>query len=361
MAMVASGEVVSWMAAQSAAIGPDRVNTRGAGRLARAVARDLSMHHYQLFGGVIASELEFPELPAAGDGRADWTLRCRNGPHPVESLPHVGSESVMQGVRVALQGSPSRFLLQYDDTGTFELADGGRAITWYRPCFTTPDPGNVRTDVLGRVMAVALHTAGVPTLHGSGVSVGGTAVAFLAPKLHGKSTTAAALVRAGAELLGDDILAITPGDRPMVLPAVPAVNLWHDSARRLDHEAAPADATRKTRVDWDALGTRARAPVPLGALYLLRPVPDGATAQVTRERLSPVPAALALMGQAKIGELLGVAGAKSLMEQLARVTAAVPVYRLSVPRELGRLDELVARMGEWHDTPLRLPDTADVS
>ncbi len=67
-----------------------------------------------------------------------------------------------------------------------------------------------------------------------------------------------------------------------------------------------------------------------------------------------VAAALALVGQAKVGGLLGPTNAAGLLEQCARLSAEVPVYRLAIPRELDRLDELVRRIGEWHDAPLQL-------
>ena len=309
------------------------------------------MHHYQLFGGVLASEIEFPELPAARPNDARWTLTSTAALPASDPLPLLGVESVMDGVQVALRGAHTRFRLLYDDTGVFEISDGGRTIVWHRPAGPPVNLASVRSDVLGRVMAVALSADGILTLHGSGVVVGGKGVAFLAPKLHGKSTTAAALVRAGAQLLGDDMLAVTFGKPPMVLPGIPAVNLWRDSVDRLHPSAVATDATRKQRIDWDELGTRADAPVPLAAVYLLGPVRAESGAHVRRQPMPPVAAALALVGQAKIGGLLGPANAAVLLEQAARLSADVPVYRLTVPRELDRLDELVRCMGEWHDAP----------
>ncbi len=313
------------------------------------------MYHYHLFGDVLASELQFPELPAADEAPSRWRLTCSTVAPPADLLGHLGVEPVTEGVRVALSGSPTRFRLRYDDTGTFEITDRGRTITWYGPD-DRADAHDVRTDVLGRVMAVALHAEDVPTLHGSGVSLGGTGIAFLAPKLHGKSTTAAALVRAGAALLSDDILAVVPAASPLVLPGVPTVNLWHDSAERLTARSDGHDAARKQQVDWDTLGRRASGAVPLGAVYLLHPARPGVG--VRRDRLPPVAATLALVGQAKIGVLLGGAAAPALVRQLSQVTATVPVYRLTVPRELDRIDEIVACMTRWHDVSLELAGTA---
>lgn len=311
------------------------------------------MNHYHLFGRVFASDIAFPELPEAPAHDPYWHLTTREGSAPSRGeLAPMGVEPVMDGVRVSLYGDARRMRLEYGDTGVFEISDHGRTVDWYPPPDGAPDPGDVRKDVLGRVMAVALHAAGIPTLHGSGVDLGGAAVVFLAPKLHGKSTTAAALVRAGGRLLGDDILAVIPGDPPEVLPAVPAVHLWRDSAGRLQASDPDHDTTRKQRVDWVHLGDRATQSTPLDAVYLLSPVSPDRERAPTRHRLPSVMAALALVGQAKIGALLGAGGAAVLLEQLSLVSGAVPVYRLSVPRDLARVDELVAHMAEWHGVEL---------
>ncbi|HEX8723789.1 MAG TPA: hypothetical protein VF737_00210 [Gemmatimonadaceae bacterium] len=312
------------------------------------------MYRYHLFGQTFASDIEFPELPAAPSGEARWTLTSTSAAPSTDPLPLLGGEPVMDGVGVSLRGALARYRLAYDDNGTFEIFDGGRTIVWHRPSGGAPDLVGVRSDVLGRVLAVALHAEHVLTLHGSGVTLGARGVAFLAPKLHGKSTTAAALVRAGAQLLGDDILAVTPGAKPTVLPGIPAVHLWRDSVAQLHQAGSGEDATRKQRVDWEALGTRAAEPVPLDAVYLLGPVRAGPEVRVTRARMGAVPAALALLGQAKIGALLGPTNAEALLDRCARLADAVPVYRLTVPRELDRLDELVRRLGEWHDAPMHV-------
>ena len=42
---------------------------------ARRGGRELEMHHFRAFGGVLASELHFPELRPAAPSPPDWTLR----------------------------------------------------------------------------------------------------------------------------------------------------------------------------------------------------------------------------------------------------------------------------------------------
>ena len=209
----------------------------------------------------------------------------------------------------------------------------------------------VRLHVIGRVLATALHAAGLFCLHGSGVVVEGGAIGFLAPRFWGKSTLAMALARAGAGLLSDDTLAVHPDDVPVKLwPGVHSVRLWGDSAERIAGDdpaegASPFEVKRTfTRLPEHLL---AREPVPVSAIYLLAPnLGTGPVAQ--RESLAPVPAAAALVGHAKIGALLGRSEAPVVLDRAVRIASRVPVYRLDLARDFARLSAVVMQLTEWH-------------
>src|SRR5690606_20856569 len=100
----------------------------------------------------------------------------------------LGAAPVDVGVEVRLFRIPGGFRLTYDDTGSFDVLSEGAEVVWYRV------PGvaisAVRTDLLGRVLALALHSAGIYCLHASAVELAGSAVGFMAPKFRGKSTLA---------------------------------------------------------------------------------------------------------------------------------------------------------------------------
>lgn len=104
----------------------------------------------------------------------------------------------------------------------------------------------------------------------------------------------------------------------------------------------------KLQRGWDDAERIAPSPVPFAAAYLLAPFTPDATRPVRRERLSHVPATLALLGQAKIGTLLGPTWRAALLSQFAEMATAVPVYRLEVPRDYGRLAELTDTLWSWH-------------
>jgi hypothetical protein len=313
------------------------------------------MPDYHLFGGVLRSEVEFPELTPEAAATPDWSLHRLNALPDVPGLSRLGTEDVDAGVTVTLFRAGRALRLAFDDTGVFDISADGRRIDWTAP--SEPDMEAVRKDILGRVFAVALDQEDVATLHGSAVAIGEVAVAFLAPKFHGKSTTATALVNAGGRLLADDLVPVTPGDRPMVLPSVPVVQLWADSAARVAGDAAPVtpdQVSPKLQVTWQGAARNATEAYPLAAVYLLAPVKSDAGQRVNRVLLSGVEAALSLLGQTKVGALLGVERRAELLHRLVALGERVPVYRLEIPRDFDRIGELTSMLLGWHaaDAPV---------
>ena len=69
-----------------------------------------------------------------------------------------------------------------------------------------------------------------------------------------------------------------------------------------------------------------------------------------RIRLSAVEGALAMLGQAKVGNLLGVERRAELLQATGELADRIPVYRLEVPRDFERLPELTAALWSWHAT-----------
>ena len=78
--------------------------------------------------------------------------------------------------------------LDFTDTGIFDVSNDGRSMRWYP--LPDSDPDAAALDVIGRVLAVCFHASGLVCLHGSAVALDSGTIAFLAPKFHGKSTTA---------------------------------------------------------------------------------------------------------------------------------------------------------------------------
>ena len=307
------------------------------------------MNTYQVFGGVLRSELEFPELDTSTRGDADWTLTTSTEPAPELALGDpLGEDKVDQGVMVRSYATPAGFRLVYDDTGVFDVTAGGREIRWHRP--ETADLEAGRLDVLGRVLALALHASGWLSLHGSAVALAEGAVAFLAPKGNGKSTLAFALMRAGAALMTDDTVVIGSGDPATVRPGVQSVRLFRDSADRLS-APPPIAGTSDVKATFGQLSDDARrlTRAPLAALYLLESVAAGTIVEpLDRRRIEGPDAVFGLLGQTKIGALLGGAEAPAVFAAVVALAEACPIYRLRVTRDYANLNTVVERIMGWH-------------
>lgn len=303
---------------------------------------------YTIFGGVLRSALGFPSLRAQAVAHPTWTLdrsAAESMPADAEAL---GTDQVDATAYARLYRSRHGWHLVYDDTGRFDIDTSGRAIVWRAPATASEDAA--RLDIMGRVLATAMHAAGDVCFHASAVAIEGEAIALLGAKGFGKSTLAWALVRAGARLLTDDTLRVELDATPLAYPGVHELRLRSDAARRLPpspRQARPAgdrlvvDALEPARLQTDA--------VPLAALYLLSPVstlPGGAAARVSV--LPSVPSALSLVRHAKIAPLLTGGDAVALLDRVVLLARRVPVRLLEVPRDFSRLDDVVADVLAWH-------------
>jgi hypothetical protein len=254
--------------------------------------------------------------------------------------------------RVRLHRSEERLRLTYDDTGSFDISPDGAHIIWY------PAEGSreelARLDVLGRVLATAVHAAGSLCLHGSAVALHGNGVAFVAPKFHGKSTLAQALVAVGARLATDDALPIDMGPPVTMRPGVHRLRLRNDSAAQVaPHLLGGEPSVGGKHILEQLPGDRLMlAPVRVSAIYLLAPVhPDRGVPAAERRLLSGVEAVLAVVRHATIGPLLGGSEAHVLLDRAAEVARTVPVYLLKTVRDFARLPEVVEQLAAWHDVP----------
>jgi hypothetical protein len=312
---------------------------------------------YRVLGGCLRSALEFPELPSGGSHDPSWQLDLSDQTAPETDLEILGSDSVRGAFGVQLFRTPQGFRLSYSDTGIFDITTNGSRICWYRPP-VDDRPWNpeqfleaARIDVLGRVLAVAMHAQGIFCLHGSAVRIGGKAIAFLAPKYHGKSTLAYALVTAGAGLITDDTLPIELGRPNRTRAGVHSVRMWEDSAERFKDE--PGEFSMGTFGKLASRGIPGDRLVhdttPLAAIYLLVPVRDEpGIPRLQLRSLDSIAAALGLVQHAKIGALLGKAEAVRMFEWAADLSRSVPVELLVIIRDYEQLPLVVQDILERH-------------
>lgn len=301
---------------------------------------------YSAFGGVLASSIQFPELPSIGSAATPtWLLTKGVGGAPPQSIIPIGEESLEAGASVRLGRVPAGLRVEFSDSGVFDLFDSSRRIVWYP--HENSNEELARLDFLGRVLAVAAHDQGKVTLHASAVTIGGKAIAFLAAKGSGKSTLALSLIERGAKLLTDDTLPVDSERRAH--PGVHSVRVWGDSVQRFRSlgSAQQGLASKYTMTALDASRLQYDA-VPLAAVYALMPQVGDGVPLVERVGLGATAATIMMMQHSKLGPLLGGAESRVVFDRCSAIAESIPAYQLNVARDLSRVSEVADALIRWH-------------
>jgi hypothetical protein len=239
------------------------------------------MQCYNAYGLTIASSVEIPEMPEAGDcdpQEADIVIRLGTVPDELD-------DSLAQAK--VYQASASELLLEIEDVGRYLVSHGREVTIEPAPTATSHD---VRVFLLGTCFGALLHQRGALVLHASGVGTARGAVLFAGASGAGKSTLLAELMRRGYKMMVDDVTAITRdpqnGGELVVMPSYARTRLWADAAAHLDVDTTNFRRTR-THMDkyerhvpdqfWDQ-------PASLRKIYCL------AMSKIEQLDLSPLPA-----------------------------------------------------------------------
>jgi hypothetical protein len=284
---------------------------------------------YRAFGLHFRSEMDLPELrPASGDAP---DVHVRYG---TVALPPAWTKQAPHGYQVE------------DDTVRLWLGEYGRmAIRAGEEIVVDPGPDGapdrLRVYLLASAMGALLHQRGLLPLHASVVAAGDGCVAFLGDRGAGKSTLATFLHHRGYPLVADDVCALAVDDGGLrAWPGIPQVKLWEDT---LAHFERPAEDERRIlgRLDKylvpvrDATITASR---PLRAVFVLE--------EGTEHHAEP------MQGSARLQQLIHHTYRRKYLASEAQwvrhfqlcsaVAQAVPVYRLTRPRDLHALPETQA-------------------
>ena len=199
--------------------------------------------------------------------------------------------------------------------------------------------------LLGPVMGWLLHIRKTYVLHASAVNFDAKSFVFMGDKLAGKSTTAAAFLRAGATLLTDDLLAFDLGETgsPLIQPAFAQLKLSDESSANVHVPGATPlplvvegfekrqyrlDSMRETSEPCDAIFVLKRGSAEPSIEWF-----DGGTALQGLLRFSYM--------VRFVGSPVGMQDRQRHFEQAAEIVRRTKVGRLHVPADLDRLDEVV--------------------
>ena len=290
-------------------------------------------HHVRAFGLEIDSAVDAPGLPAA-NGRAGGPRATLDvvDPDRIDSgWPARGADRVLEEDFGGRRSEPDRTIdvhpkagwrLYARHFGLARVSPTGARIE----CAPPPVAAwRWQRFLVGRVLPWAAVLRGLEAFHASAVSIDGRAFAFVAPTGGGKTSVAVRMVARGAGFLTDDVLALDRRDG--VLRAHPGAGIA---------SVRPAEKALIDRALWRSLGRtlgnsgksylalpREDGPLPLAAIYYLRPGEDAAI-----ERAKPDPRTLLASTF-----VLGVQTPKRLMNQLdvcSAIAKQVPTFTAGV-------------------------------
>lgn len=189
---------------------------------------------YKAYGLLISSEIELPELSLAEkDANIDLYISIGS-----IRLPRLRKTPIHRRGTQACQGidTEGNLILHWDQIASFQAKDGKQLIV--SPL--TQDPDLLSLFVISEALAMILFQRGYYLLHASSVKVGQKAWCFMGVPGAGKSTTAAAFLKAGCSLLSDDLTAIRFDDsgKAFIIPGYPQLKIWDNSVQGLHYDRA---------------------------------------------------------------------------------------------------------------------------
>ncbi|WP_300016014.1 hypothetical protein [Pseudonocardia sp.] len=290
--------------------------------------------HYRAHGLAIRSDLELPLPPDPAPGGAlDLQLR-RGGDRAVPARRPPG-EALAQ----LDDGAGATFYSFARDAASTTLRFPGLCEFVGERCFTDVtvhlhpgvDAGILPVLAAGTVLAVHLKLRGELVLHASAVEVDGRAVAFVGASGMGKSTLAALMCTAGAQLMTDDVLRVAGLDdaAPRAYPGSTESRL-REGARSLADDAtwAAAGPTADGR-----LAVRARShltePLPLAACVI--PLRSPSVEEVSVQRYPPAVALRVLLRFPRIRAWTEPITTEREFHALGDLVERVPVFGAAMP------------------------------
>lgn len=288
---------------------------------------------YRAYGLTIASEVLLPELEPTAPAAADVVIAVGTIDLPKPS-PKAATD---------FRFERDRQYLAWDAVGAFLITDGRRIDIEPAPGV---DDALIAFPLLGPVLALLLHRRGLLVLHASAIAVAGRSAIFMGDKGAGKSTTASAMIRAGHDLLTDDVVALdlTHPNQPMLVPGFPQIKLAADAAAAIsfrDAEVRPQAHPAIDKMQHRLNGAFSRDRVPASRIYILE---RGEKADITLlPGIAALPAIIKFSYVTRFGRAaLPDDFAATHLRQCSGIANHVGVCRLEVPTGLERIDEAVA-------------------
>lgn len=285
---------------------------------------------YFAYGLSIHSTIAIPEFIEAQSKNSDVKIDFQKNLNPLDYIPNTIINELWY-----LWLTKEKTILYIRDTATF-LVENGNEIT------IIPVSGVSETELrfylVGTVMSILLYERGLLVLHGSAVNIDNHAVTFLGISGEGKSSTAAAFLSRGYNLVTDDVAPVNFETKPYTItPGFPQIKLGQKTADVLGydfdtlHFINPANEKRgyRPRQGFDF------SPLPIGRIYVLN-----TASEFSIEPIRPSEAVTEIYRHSRPTTLYHFGG-QSHFFQCVNLAKAYTIYRLNRPRNLELLPKLV--------------------
>ena len=301
------------------------------------------MFLYFAYGLKISSNLEIPEFLVTESSEFDVAIEINQEIDPYNYIPKVVIDKPWY-----LQLTKEKTILYVRETGVFLINNGNQVVI-------LPLPGvaesHLRFYLVGTVMGILLYQRDYLVLHASAVNINGGAVAFLGVSGEGKSSTAAAFLSRGYNLITDDVAPVTLEQNIVTMtPGFPQIKLGQETASILGYDFASLQAIHPSvaKRAYQAKDRFSSVAVPIKRIYLL-----ASDANFSIEAIRPSESIVEICRHSRPTTLYHSGGAVHFF-QCANLAREHTLYRLKRPRNLKLLPQLVATVEEHLDRELQL-------
>jgi hypothetical protein len=304
-----------------------------------------NIYFYRLFGLGIRSQWEFPDTGAELDAcRVDLELIGGSSSLFLEACKIANINPAREDrFRYAVLPEKEIYLL-WPRLFEFLVTADGRRILGRRLGNSAWE--SFLSYLFTQVLSFALLRQGIEPLHCTVLRLEQGAVGLIGHCGQGKSTLAAAFLKAGYPLLTDDLLVLKEERGEfLAYPSFPRIKLFPRVARSLLGEAISGipmnPFTRKLIIPLDPELYHPQ-PVALKAIFVLRGKPAKSPGRkITIRALGSRQAFLELVRNSFNSLVDEPQRIRRQFHQATRLTAAVPVKSLTYPRSISRLFEVV--------------------
>ncbi|GGB99813.1 serine kinase [Dyadobacter sediminis] len=225
------------------------------------------MYSYLAYGLNIFSEIKLPELSEVKTV-ADYDLHIQVAQFEFPKLRT--TQIYRRGIKADFgKDQDENLYLHWENVAGFK-ASSGRFLTIMPFC---EDPNLLSLFTVSEALGLVLFQKNYFLLHASAVQIGDEAWCFMGAPGAGKSTTAAAFIKAGCKLLSDDLTAIhfDKDGLPFVIPAYPQLKIWSNTVKGLDYDESGLQPVSEgvNKFSYQPKSGFLHDPVKLGQVFFL--------------------------------------------------------------------------------------------